>query len=229
MKQRYIFNFKSTISNSFSTFTSLVTRKYYYHYFYSYHESGFLSHIYIKVNRLFTPVKNFKCKRGLSKQSGLSCSKSSKETQEETVKQAQSQQYRHQSKILDITLLPPPSTLYPIHTPLQSPHFNSKQKNADIAVIFLALEFKQNLRNPTVKRISHSQTKFTHPNFDTKSLHSLQSHPSGSHFLILFLKSSRLFKFFISIGTICQTLEAKNLIEFRPYLLLFAKFLKKSV
>ena len=30
---------------------------YYYYYFYSYHESGFLSHIYIKVNRLFTPVK----------------------------------------------------------------------------------------------------------------------------------------------------------------------------
>ena len=29
---------------------------YYYYYFYSYHESGFLSHIYIKVNRLFTPV-----------------------------------------------------------------------------------------------------------------------------------------------------------------------------
>ena len=78
----------------------------------------------------------------MSKQSGLSRSKSSKETQEETVKQAQSEQYRHQSNILDITLLSPPSTLYPIHTPLQSPHFNSKQKNADIAVIFLALEFK---------------------------------------------------------------------------------------
>ena len=29
----------------------------YYYYFYSYHESGFLNHIYIKVNRLFTPVK----------------------------------------------------------------------------------------------------------------------------------------------------------------------------
>ena len=28
----------------------------YYYYFYSYHESGFLSHIYIKVNRLFTPA-----------------------------------------------------------------------------------------------------------------------------------------------------------------------------
>ena len=29
---------------------------YYYYYFYSYHEYGFLNHIYIKVNRLFTPV-----------------------------------------------------------------------------------------------------------------------------------------------------------------------------
>ena len=59
---------------------------YYYYYFYSYHESGFLSHIYIKVNRLFTPVKKFKCKRGLSKRSGISRSKSSKEAQEEAVK-----------------------------------------------------------------------------------------------------------------------------------------------
>ena len=93
---------------------------------------------------------------------------------------------------------------------------------------FLALEIKQNLRILTVKRISHSQTKLTYLKCDTKSLHSLQSNPSGSHFLILFLKSSRLFKFFISIGTICQTFEAKNLIEFRPYLLLFTEFLKKS-
>ena len=31
---------------------------YYYYYFYSYHESGFLSQIYIKVNRLFTPVNS---------------------------------------------------------------------------------------------------------------------------------------------------------------------------
>ena len=79
-----------------------------------------------------------------------------------------------------------------------------------------------------VKRIPHSHTKLTYPKFDTKSLHSSQSHPSGSQFLILFLKSSRLFKFFISIGTICQTLEAKNRIEFRPHLLLFTEFLKKS-
>ena len=30
----------------------------YYYYFYSCHESAFLSHVYIKVNRLFTPVVN---------------------------------------------------------------------------------------------------------------------------------------------------------------------------
>ena len=89
---------------------------YYYYYFYSYHESGFLSHIYIKVNRLFTPVKKFKCKRGLFKQLEITRSKLSKETQEEAVKQVQSQQYRHQSDILDIALLPSPSSLYLIHT-----------------------------------------------------------------------------------------------------------------
>ena len=77
----------------------------YYYYFYSYHESGFLSHIYIKLNRLFTPVKKIKCKRDMSKQSAITGSRSTKETQEEAVKQAQIQQYRHQSNILDITLL----------------------------------------------------------------------------------------------------------------------------
>ena len=87
----------------------------------------------------------------MSKQSAITRSKSSKETQEEAVKQTQSQQYRHQSDILDITLLPPPSILYLIHTPLQTPHFDSKKTNANIAVIFIALEFKQNLRTPTVK------------------------------------------------------------------------------
>ena len=91
----------------------------------------------------------------MSKQSAITRSKSSKETQEEAVKQAQSQQYWHQSDILDITLLPPSSTLYLIHTLLQSPHFDSKQTNADILVIFLSLEFKQNLRILTVKWISH--------------------------------------------------------------------------
>ena len=69
---------------------------------------------------------------------------------------------------------------------------------------FLTLQIKQYLRFITVKQISHSQTKFTYPKSDTKSLYSLQSHPSGSNLLILFFfKSSRLFKFFISIGTIC--------------------------
>ena len=48
---------------------------YYYHYcyyyFHSYHESGFLSHIQIKVSRLFTLVKKFKSKRAMSKQSAI--------------------------------------------------------------------------------------------------------------------------------------------------------------
>ena len=107
----------------------------YYYYFYSYHESGFLSHIYIKVNRLFTPVKKNLNAKAMSKQSAITRSKSTKETQEEAVKQAQSQQYRHQSNILDITLLPPPSTPYLFHTPLQSPYFDSKQTNADMVGI----------------------------------------------------------------------------------------------
>ena len=69
------------------------------------------------------------------KQSEIIRSKSTKDTQEEAVKQAQSQQYRHQSDIIDITLSPPPSTPYLFHTPLQSPYFNSKQTNADIVGI----------------------------------------------------------------------------------------------
>ena len=46
----------------------------------------------------------------MSNQSAINRTKSTKETQEQAVKQAQSQQYRHQSDILDITLLPPQST-----------------------------------------------------------------------------------------------------------------------
>ena len=56
----------------------------------------------------------------MPKQSAITRSKLSKGTQEEAVKQAQSQQYKHQSDILNITPLPPPSTLYLIRTPLQS-------------------------------------------------------------------------------------------------------------
>ena len=41
----------------------------------------------------------------MSNQSAFTRSKSTKETQEEAVKQTQSQQYRHQSDIIDITLL----------------------------------------------------------------------------------------------------------------------------
>ena len=59
----------------------------------------------------------------------------------------------------------------------------------------------------------------------TKSLQSLQSHPF--HLLILFLKSWRPFKFLIANGAICQTFEAKNLIELSQYVQLFTEFLKK--
>ena len=69
------------------------------------------------------------------KQSEIIRSKSTKDTQEKAVKQAQSQQYRHQSDIIDITLSPPPSTPYLFHTPLQSPYFDSKQTTADIVGI----------------------------------------------------------------------------------------------
>ena len=89
----------------------------------------------IKVNKLFTAVKKFKCKRGMSKQSAITRSKSTKETLEEAVKQTQWQQYRHQSDIIDITLLLPPLTAFLFHTPLESPHLDSKQTNADIVGI----------------------------------------------------------------------------------------------
>ena len=71
----------------------------------------------------------------MSKQSAITCSKSTKETQEEAVKQAKSQQHRHQSNIIEIILLPPPSTPYLFHILLQSPRFDSKQTNADIVGI----------------------------------------------------------------------------------------------
>ena len=71
----------------------------------------------------------------MSKQSAITRSKSTKKTQEEAVKQAQSQQYRHQSDIIDITLMPPSLTPYLLQTPLQSPHLDSKQTNADIVGI----------------------------------------------------------------------------------------------
>ena len=71
-----------TVINYVLTPTSEKERHhdYYYHYcFYSYHESGFLSHIYIKVNRIFTQVKKkIKCKRGMSKQSAIARSKPTK-------------------------------------------------------------------------------------------------------------------------------------------------------
>ena len=110
-------------------------RCYHYYSFYSYHESGFLSHIKIEVNRLFTPVKKFKSKLCMSKQSAITHSKLTKEIQEKAVKQAQSQQHRHHSDIIDITLLPPSLILYLIHTRLHSQHFHFKHTNADIVHI----------------------------------------------------------------------------------------------
>ena len=87
------------------------------------------------------------------------------------------------------------------------------------------LEIKPNLRILTVK-----------PNLNvldlTQSLCRVYSHihghiQDGSHLLLLFLKCSRLFKQFFSFVTTCQIFETKNLIEFRPYFLLFTKFIKK--
>ena len=71
----------------------------------------------------------------MSKQSAITRSKSTKATQEKAVKQAQSQQYRHQSDIIDITLLPPWLTPYLFHTTLQPPHSDFKQTNADVVGI----------------------------------------------------------------------------------------------
>ena len=66
------------------------------------------------------------------KRLAITHSKSIKETQEVVVKQTQSQQYRYQTNIIDITLLSSSLTLYLFHTPSQSPHFDSKQSHADI-------------------------------------------------------------------------------------------------
>ena len=166
----------------------------------------------------------------MSTQSANAHSKLAKETQEETVKRVQSQQYRYQSNIIHVSLLPPSLTPYLFHTPLQSPHFDCQKTNADIVGISQHLKSNKQTNKKkrilTVKQISHSQTKLTHPKFDAKFLHSLQSHPSGSRLLIFLKKSSILFKLFISIEIICRAFEAKNFIEFRLYLLLFTELLK---
>ena len=47
----------------------------------------------------------------MAKQSVITRSKSAKETQEETVKHAQRQQYRHQSNIIDIVPMSNPTTV----------------------------------------------------------------------------------------------------------------------
>ena len=71
----------------------------------------------------------------MSKHSAFTRSKSTKETQEEAVKQAQSQQYKHQSDIIDIILLPSLLTPNLFHTLLKCPHYDSKQTNADLVGI----------------------------------------------------------------------------------------------
>ena len=124
----------------------------------------------------------------MSKQSAITCSKSAKETQKEAVKQAQSQQYRHQRHILDITLLPPPSMLYLFHSPLQSPLFDFKQTNTDIVVIFLALEFKENLRILTV-----NQTFTVKPNLHILNLTVTSSWFPFSNFVFNIFKSFQIF------------------------------------
>ena len=69
--------------------------------------------------------------------SAIAHSKSTKETQEEAVKHAQSQQYRHQGRATSFTLIccHKSLTLYPFHALLQFPHFQSKQTNAKIVGI----------------------------------------------------------------------------------------------
>ena len=65
---------------------------YYYHHFYSYHESSFLSHIYIKVNSYLHQLKNLNATEACLDSRQL-------RAQNQQKKQAQSQQYRHQSDI----------------------------------------------------------------------------------------------------------------------------------
>ena len=149
----------------------------------------------------------------MSKQSAMTRSNSTKETQEEVVEidsksttQAPEWHHWHYSVVTFANLIPN------LHLTAVST-FSLQTDKCRHSTYFLALEIKQNLRILTVKKISQGQSKLTYPEFDTKSLQSLKSRPSGSHLLILFLKSSRLFKFFISIGIICQTSEAKNLLN----------------
>ena len=64
----------------------------------------------------------------MPKQSAFTHSKSTKETQEEAAKQIQSQQYRHKSDIIDITLLPSSLTLYLFNTPRCSLHISTPSR-----------------------------------------------------------------------------------------------------
>ena len=78
---------KITLSRAVSS-----SSDYYYYHFYSYHEPSFLSHIYIKVNSYLHQLKNLNATEAC-----LDSRQLRPQTQQK--KQAQSQQYRHQSDI----------------------------------------------------------------------------------------------------------------------------------
>ena len=97
----------------------------------------------MKVKILFTTVKEFKCKRGMSKLSAITRSKSrKKKTQEEAVKQTQSQQYRHQSDIIGITLLLRMVNPVPISHAAAVSTFRLQADKCRHCRYFLALEIK---------------------------------------------------------------------------------------
>ena len=76
-----------------------------------------------------------------------------------------------------------------------------------------------------------NQNKFTYSRLTIKSLQSLRSHLFRSYFLFSYcLKNLRdSLSFLFCRNHTCQNLKAKNLKEFRPYLLLLTEFMKKLV
>ena len=132
----------------------------------------------------------------MSEQWAITSSKSAIKTQEKVMKQARSQQYRHQSNMTVIALLPSSLTLHISHTPLQSPHVDSEQANTNmVGIPQHCASFSEYFDN---------QNKIKYLKFDSKPLQSLQLHSSGSP-SSYFVKILETF-FFISIRTICQNL-----------------------
>ena len=103
---------------------------------------------------------------------------------------------------------------------LQTPEACNFIKKEYLAQVFFC-EFCKISKNIFSYR-TPSVAASVYPRLCIKSLYLL-----GSNFLILLLKSSKFFLFFISIEIICQTLEANNANELRTYLLLLTEFLKK--